>query len=175
VPLADARAGESLGLHIYPEFGNEYTVADPEKVIWSSIHHLSSQSVATWIAEHRHGITGKRNRALLAGNVRLYIEQASEFYHAAGGGKPNTAPLMYYYAFLNLAKALCEFRKPGLHERPECYSHGLGWRPDPKKLVNPEKEYMTIRGRGMWHALWECMMRASCSVPNGARLPIRVL
>jgi hypothetical protein len=82
---------------------------------------------------------------------------------------------MYYYAFLNLAKALCEVRKPILHERSECYSHGLSWRPNPKKLVNPENEYVTIRGRGMWHALWECMMRSPCPAPDGAKLPIRVL
>jgi hypothetical protein len=175
MPLAEPRAGESLGLHIYPEFGDEYTVADPEKIIWSSIRHLSSRGVVEWAAEHRHGITSKRDRSLLAHNLKLYIEQASEFYHAAAGGKPNTAPLMYYYSFLNLAKALCEFRKPKLHERSECYAHGLSWRPDPHRLVNPEREYVTIRGRGIWHVLWECMMREPYSAPDGAKLPIRVL
>lgn len=175
MPLVNARAGKSLGFHLYPEFGDEYTVADPETIIWSSIRHLSSGGVAEWIAEHRHGITSKRDRSLIARSLKLYIEQASEFYHAAAGGKPNTAPLMYYYSFLNLAKALCEIRKPSLHERAECYSHGLSWRPNPKRLVNLLKESVTIRERGMWHALWESMMREPCSAANGARLPIRLL
>lgn len=174
MPLADARVGKSFSFHLYPRFGDEYTVADPEKIIWTSIHHLSSRGVAEWIAE-QHGIARKRDRAYLARNLKLYIEQASEFYHAAAGGKPNTAPLLYYYSFLNLAKALCELRKPGLHTRRECYSHGLGWRPNPDTVVNLQKEYVTIRGRGVWQALWECVMREPCSAPDGARLPIRGL
>lgn len=173
--VGEPRAGDSLGFHVYPRFGDEYTVADPEKIIWSSIRHLSSRGVAEWAGLHRHGIISKRDRSAMAHNLKLYIEQALEFYETGAGGKPNTAPLMYYYSFLNLAKALCEFRKPRLHERKECYTHGLSWRPDPHNLVNPAKEYVTIRGRGVWHVLWECIMREPYSATEGIRLPLKTL
>jgi len=107
--------------------------------------------------------------------VKLYIQHASEFYRAAAMAKPNTAPLIYYYAFLNLAKALCEIKKPRLHERSECYSHGLSWRPNPRKVVDLRTESVKIVGRGMWHALWESLMLNPCPAANPTKLPIRSL
>ena len=89
--------------------------------------------------------------------------------------KPNTAPLIYYYSFLNLSKALCEMRNPRLNEKRECYAHGLSWRPNPRRMVRFEKEKVTIRGRGMWHLLWEGLTGRSCPEVEGTRLSIATL
>lgn len=174
-PTAEAREGEALQFATYPSWGAEFTLGNPETIIWSSIHHLCSRSAAEHYAQISHGISNKRDRTAIAENIKLYIQQASEFYEAAASAKPNTAPLIYYYSFLNLAKALCEIRKPRFHKRKECYAHGLGWRPSRTKVVNLWTERVTIRGRGMWHALWETLTGRLYSVPDGAKLPVRKL
>lgn len=56
--------------------------------------------------------------------------QAFDLYQAANTAKANTAPLLYYYAFLNLAKVLCEIKNPRFHKMAESRGHGIGlaWR-----------------------------------------------
>jgi hypothetical protein len=172
MPLAQPRQGESVGFGIYPSSRVELTLANPEMVIWASIRHWCSQRAAEFYGLRIHKIYNKRTRSAVARNVGLYIKTASEFYDAASNAKPNTAPLFYYYSFLNLAKALCEIHHPRLHRRPECYAHGLSWRPDPQNLVRIEKEKVTVRGRGIWHLLWESLMQKPCLAANPTRLPV---
>jgi YaaC-like Protein len=173
--LAKPREGESLGFRVYPDSSVEATLGNPETVIWSSINLLCSRSAAESVAWSVYRIARKRDRAALARNVKLYVQHASEFYHAAGSAKPNTAPLIYYYSFLNLAKALCELRRPRFHERQECYAHGLSWRPDPLKLVDLPRERVTITGPGVWHELWESVMRVPCPAARRTKLRIKSL
>jgi len=174
-PIAEPREGEILRFGIYPNWGSEFTLGNPETIIWSSIHHLCSRSAAEYYARVAHGISNKRDRRAVAENIKLYIHQASEFYQAAASAKPNTAPLIYYYSFLNLAKAFCEIRKPRFHQRKECYAHGLGWRPSRTRVVNPWSERVTIGTRGVWHALWEALTGRVCPAADGVRLPVRKL
>lgn len=151
-------------------------MADAECVNWTTIHHLCSQSAAEWYAAKVYGIARNNVRRFVARNVKLYVQQASEFYHAAVGAKSNTAPLFYYYSFLNLAKALCEFTRPGLHERDECYAHGLTWRPDRRTVSNFARDSVTVvRRRGVFHALWESLMRQPWPLNAPAAFPIRSL
>ena len=172
MPLAQPRKGESIGFCIYPSGRVEFTLANPEMVIWASIRHWCSQRAAEFYALNTHRIYNKRTRSAVAWNVGLYVQQASEFYDAASNAKPNTAPLLYYYSFLNLAKALCELHSPRLHRRQECYAHGLAWRPDPRNVVRIDKETVTVRGRGIWHLLWESLMHAPCPAANPTKLSV---
>lgn len=172
--LLEPRTGESLGFHAYPRVANEGTLGDPETILWSSIRQACSRSVAEAIAGD-HGVKKRSERKAVARNLKLYIQQAAEFYEAAVQAKANTAPLIYYYSFLNLAKALCELKKPHFHERPECYRHGLSWRPDPQILVNMHREFVSVSGRGVWHALWEALRGVRCPAPNPMKVPIRDL
>lgn len=154
MPLAPPRPGESIGFHVYPTASNEGTLGDPVK-------HLCSRTVALQLAWSR-GIKSKRDRESVAWNLKLYVRQAAEFCETAGAAKPNTAPLIYYYSFLNLAKAVCELERPAFHRTNECYHHGLSWKPDPKKLVNPNREVVSITTRGVWHGLWEALSQRPC-------------
>ena len=172
MPLAQPREGESRGFHLYGMALNEGTLADPETVVWSAIRHLSSRGVAEYIAE-RHGIKKKIARQAVGRNLKLYIRQASEFYEAARAARANTAPLIYYYSFLNLAKALCEFRQPNFHRHPECYRHGLSWTPDRLKLADPVKEKIRVTTRGVWHVLWESLTNLPCPAANPTNLMIK--
>jgi hypothetical protein len=173
MPLREPRPGESIGFHAYPSTSEEGTLGDPETIIWSSIHHLCSRGVAEYIAANFHGVKRVRDIRAVAGNIKLYVEQAYEFYEAAKAAKPNTAPLIYYYSFLNIAKAICELRNPRFHERHECYHHGISWRPDPRYYVNLEREQVALVRRGVWHVLWESITRSTCVVTNPTRLRIK--
>ena len=175
MPLAKPREGDSVDFHVYPAVSNEGTLGNPETVIWAAIRHLCSRNVGEGIAGGVHGIGKKRDREDVARNLKLYIRQANEFYEAAVAAKPNTAPLIYYYSFLNLAKGLCELRQPRFHTHNECYRHGISWRADPQKLVDPAVEVVSITGRGVWHVLWEAVAERACPAANPTRLRIRDL
>lgn len=175
MPLPDPRKGEPIGFSLYPEHSIEFTIASPETVIWSSIRHFCSQLAGEAYLKHVHKIRQARTRSAVAANVKLYVQQASEFYHAAATAKPNTAPLFYYYAFLNLAKARCEIRFPSLHSRRECYAHGVSWRPDPKRVVILDREVVRVGRPGMWHLLWETIVGSQCPAVDPTRLPLKKL
>jgi len=153
----------------------ETTLGDPEKVIWSSIRQLVSRGYCSDLAARVHGIRKKTARRYVAANVRLYVQQASEFYEMGSVAKPHTAPLTYYYAFLNLAKALCEFKAPNVHLRQESYRHGLSWTPKPHAVVYLPSERISIARRGVWHLLWEAIMGRRCDVTNPSQLRVSSL
>jgi hypothetical protein len=175
MPLAEPRNGTSVGFHIYNRVMDEGTLGDPEAIIWSSIRHLCSREVAEDIAAFTHGVRKKRDRQAIGRNLKLYVQQASAFYEVARSAKPNTAPLIYYYSFLNLAKALCELRHPQFHERPECYKHGVSWTPDRRKYADPTKETVSITTRGIWHSLWEALMARPCPAVNPTKLRVKAM
>ncbi|MGO9175597.1 MAG: YaaC family protein [Desulfobaccales bacterium] len=173
--LPNPREGKSFKFHVYPGVSEQLTIGDPEAIIWSSIRHLCSRGVVHQMVASVHGITRKRDMESVSKNLKLYIQQAYEFYEVARIAKPNTAPLIYYYSFLNLAKALCEIKSPRFHDRPECYRHGVSWRPNRLYLINPERDEILITLRGVWHVLWESLMRNSCTAVNPTRLRIKNL
>ena len=162
-----------MGFNAYPATSDEGTLGNPEQIIWSSILHLCSRGVAEHIATQVHGVKRASGIKVVAKNLKLYLNQAHEFYEAAQVAKANTAPLIYYYSFLNLAKALCEIRQPGFHKRNECYGHGISWRPNPNFLVNLEKETVSLSYRGVWHALWESLTQTTCAAPRGTKLSVK--
>ena len=104
--FSQPREGETLEFHSRSCVSYQATIGDPEQLVWSSIKHMSVDDVADRILTNSHKVTSKRLREAIIKNLKLYIEQASEFYEAARAAKANTAPLFYYYSFLNLAKAL---------------------------------------------------------------------
>jgi YaaC-like Protein len=170
MPLPKTRDGEPIGFRVYSRISNEGTLGDPETIIWSSIRHLCTRDVAESIAASRYNITNSRDRESVARNLKLYIGQAFEFYEAARSAKPHTAPLIHYYSFLNLAKAICELRRPNFHRSPECYRHGVSWRPDPQNVAYPSTESVSLTTRGVWHVLWESITRSACPAANPTRI-----
>jgi hypothetical protein len=178
VTLPTARTGNqvlAVRLRAYPSGEGELTLGDPEVVIWSAIRHLAARSVAIEIARRRHGVANRTDQREVAHNLQLYIQQAFEFYESASGAKSSTAPLLYYYSFLHLAKALCELRRPGFHKQAECYKHGLVWKPSPGVLVDPKSAWLSFNNRGVWHVLWESVMRVPIPTPSVPKLTIKDL
>jgi hypothetical protein len=76
--------------------------ADP----WSFLRHLSATKLPR----------GKEGRAL------AYLDQARDFFEAAGNPRLGSKPLLYYYAFLNLAKVALVIRGVPL---PQKIQHGI--------------------------------------------------
>lgn len=166
------RDGDPIDFHQYPLVRSMSTLGEPEKVIWSSIQFLATQGIIDRLLVSRHRIRSENARALIASNISVYINHASEFYEAARQAHSNTAPLLYYYAFLNLAKARCEIQRPNFHRFPESYRHGLSWRPNERFLVNPQKEILSVAGRGVWHVLYEALTGRAAIISNPARLKV---
>lgn len=172
MPLHEPRQGEPFGFSSKFEQTSEITLGLPEDVIWASIKQMGVRDVADDVLYRLYGIRHKRRRESIARSLKLYIQQAENFYTAASGTAPDTAPLLYYYAFLNLAKALCEIKYPKFHQRTESYRHGISWKPSKDYLVNPWTEKISLTTRGVWHILWEAVTDAHCVVPNPA--PVRI-
>jgi hypothetical protein len=78
---------------------------------------MGVDEVADGILKEFHMVSNSRTRPTIAKNLQWYIGQAFELYESARNAKANTAPLLYYYSFLNLAKALCEIRYPRFHKK----------------------------------------------------------
>lgn len=169
------RNGESIEFSLYPYRSEEATIGDIEKIIWASIKQLCASGITDNVLYDIYKITNKKNRITISKNIKLYIRHASEFYEVAKLSKPNTAPLFYYYSFLNLAKALCEIKNPNFHLQQECYRHGLSWKPNPRFLVNVHKENISVTTRGVWHMLLETVMNRKIRIANPLRLQIKEL
>jgi len=94
-------------------------------------------------------------------SFRAFIRQGKAFYEAASHLHYRAAPLMYYYAFLNLAKAYITTREPTFVRGP--VQHGLGQTSSSKKLVHE-----TIRvpvTPGVFHKLYEIETHQPLRVP----------
>lgn len=172
MPLPEPRHGEPGRIPLYPNTSDELTLGDPEKVICSSIKQFCVLDVAEGVLFETHGIRNRRSQKAAAMNVKLYIQQALEYYEVAKYAKPNTAPLFYYYCFLHLGKARCEMFLPIFHRKDESYRHGISWRPNRKYIVDMENDFVSLTNRGIWHVLWEAVTCRSSQALNS--LPLRI-
>ena len=175
--LKEARKGKKEGFSIFPEQSKVVTIGPPEKYLWSSINHLCAHDIIKDVLRHKHKINDKSNISLIANNMKLYIQQAYEFYEAARFTKPNTAPLFYYYCFLNLSKALIEIKNPNFYMMRENRNHGIGRKRKWGDKVDLEKEFVIIyKKRGVWHMLLETISGKECpELPDEIKLPIKHL
>ena len=173
--LPEPREGESLEFHSHARADSETTIGHPEQIVWSSIKHMGVDEVADVILYDFHMVSKSKVRSTIAKNFQLYFGQAFELYESARNAKANTAPLLYYYSFLNLAKALCEINHPHFHEKPECYRHGISWHPNREFMVDMRSESVSLASRGVRHVLCEAVAQRPCRVPNSCKLNIRNL
>ncbi len=149
-------------------------LSDPEKSIWSSIKQLCVRSLAENTLKDIHKITNRAHRSTISRNIKLYIHQAYEFYESARFARSNTAPLFYYYSFLNLAKSLCEIKNPGFHGQIESYKHGMRWKPNSEYLTDLETDYVSTTAYGVWHKLLEIVLGRYSKTPAFV-LPLKKL
>jgi hypothetical protein len=173
--LPEPRQGKSFGFQIHPDASYEGTLGSPEKIIWSSIRYLCARDVVDPLLYSVHSVKRANVRSKIARNIKLYVTQAYDFYEAARSAESDTAPLLYYYSFLNLAKSICEIHRPAFHRTPESYRHGLSWKPSRHYLVNMETESLTVGTRGVWHVLLESITGHTKRISNPLKLKIKDL
>lgn len=173
--LRSQREGIDAGFHMLPGASYEGTLGDPERILWASIRHMCARDVAEEIVFGIHKVKKKSDIQKISRNIKVYIDQAYSFYNAAQAAETNTAPLIFYYSYLNLAKALSEIRYPGFHEHTENYNHGITWKPSKDYLVNVSTESINISTRGVWHTLLETVTGQSVRVPNPLSIKVKDL
>jgi len=173
--IPEQRKGSAIGFHLYGSYSLEHTLGDPQKIVWSSIKHLCSTDVADVVLKNIHGVTSKRARDRISRNLKIYLNHAHEFYKCGEESSADTSPLLYYYSFLNLAKALCTIKYPYLHKQNESFRHGLSWRHSKNSLVDMNTTTVSVSGRGMWHFLWEKLADLPLSLPNPTKIKIKDL
>ncbi len=173
--LQDQRKGIATGFHIYPGYTDETTMGTREQVTWSSIRHLCSSEIAQRTLRSTYNISDSKTNSIIASNIKLYINQAFEFYVSASNASANTSPLLYYYCYMNLAKALCEIRHSDFRNMPESYRHGLSWHPKSENLIDMANESLNISTRGVCHILWEVLFGSHCNTGNPTNLQIKDL
>ena len=173
--LPKPHPGESMGFHIYGNYVAESTTGQREQLIWSSIKHLCSSEIASETLNKTYQIADATKRTAIASNIKLYINQAFDFYSSASQASANTSPLFYYYSFMNLAKAICEIKNPNFHKTQESYHHGLSWHPNSNFTVNMLTEHVKISTKGVWHALYESISNKPLAIPNPTNLLIKDL
>ena len=173
--LPKPRSGEPQGFHIYGSYVAESTIGQREQLIWSSIKHLCSSEIALETLRKTYQITDATKRTAIASNIKLYINQAFDFYSSALQASTNTSPLFYYYSFMNLAKAICEIKNPNFHKTQESYHHGLSWHPNSNFIVNMQSEHVNISTKGVWHALYQSISNQQLTVSNPTNLLIKDL
>lgn len=120
-------------------------------------------------------IKKRSTRLSVASNLKVYLNQANQFYWAAKSAESRVSPLFYYYSFLHLAKAVCEMKGPNLHKRAESFRHGISWRPSEDYLVDMEKEVVRLTTRGVWHEFYEAVIENPVTIPNPTELKIKDL
>ena len=173
--LDEPRSGVQFDFSSQPRAFSQGTITSAESILWASLRHLSSRDVANALLADVHGIALQRKRVRIVANLKPHIIQAIQFYDAAKHAAPTSSPLLFYYCFLNLAKALCEISFPSFHKTLAYYSHGLSWRPSQRWLVNPRRDAVRATGTGVWHRLLESTTGSSMQLNNPTRLGIRSL
>ncbi len=128
------------------------TLGQQEDVIWSTLNHLASAEVARDVASTIHKIS-PRNSLLAARSIGAHIEQASEFYNQAKSSSLTTAPLYYYYSFLNLSKVVIELHRPGLLSRTSNYNHGLAVHHSSTPAAFANEKIVITKKQGIFHEL----------------------
>ena len=118
--------GQKIGLKAPRRIGDRVqSSTNPLNVAWSSIRMFRSLEICSEVLRARHQSLSEEEHKESSKAIATYIDHAYEYFQVASGCSQYTAPLLYYYSFLNLAKALVESRKPNFRERPSHRNHGL--------------------------------------------------
>ncbi len=99
--------------------------------------------------------------------VRSFIRQAENYYRAARTLHYRSSALLYYYCFLNLAKAVLSIR--GIEYKPD---HGLRSKTDPKS-TDLVMQFVEVGGEGVFPAFYR--QQVMNSLPKGLRLDVKTL
>ena len=119
----------------------EYNVSNPlimrplEDEIWSNIRLLAIESICLRLLQRRFPTRSQGALNKIASKIQSCITQAEEYFWMAVEASSRVAPLLHYYAMLNLSKALIYLDAPQRLTHSRDFYHGLS---DPHRVKNPE-------------------------------------
>ena len=120
---ARAGAGPEWDLPLYGPLNEMTTISPPESDIWG--HLLSMTALPRFRTVARtHGLAGASANSVFP-SARAFLLQAHDYYEAAKSVGERSAPLLQYYALLNLAKFLIALSRPALLVDSKDLHHGL--------------------------------------------------
>jgi hypothetical protein len=99
--------------------------------------------------------------------TRAFIRQAENYYRAARGLHYRSSALLYYYCFLNLAKAVLS-----VHGIPYKPTHGLSARTDTTS-IDLGKQTVEVHRKGVFLAFYRQQLKTV--LPNDVRLDVKSL
>jgi len=94
-----------------------------EDEIWAQIDYLHTVTDAREKFLKSKGITDGAEITNIGSELSAYLTQAKNFYMHAKNSDYRSAALLYYYSFLNLAKAIIVLKEPSLAGKR--FNHGL--------------------------------------------------
>ncbi len=120
--------------------------------VWAFLHHLSTE----------------RSSAADALRAHSFIDQAFDFYSAASNPRQSSRPLLYYYAFLNLAKVFLTQKAVAF---PPAVKHGISDpRANKKERLHFKTQVVKVPSHATNHGeLFPELVRHSggaCSLPT---------
>ena len=144
------------------------TLPDITDEFFSILRFVSEiQEEGERLAKVHSGLTDPSAITALYKEVRSFLRQAENFYRAARTAHYRSSALLYYYCFLNLAKAALSIRGITYDRR-----HGLTDKADPASKDLAMQAVLVGNG-GVFPALYN--QQVNTTIPSGTRLDICTL
>lgn len=99
-----------------------YTSIDVHEELWSIIKSVSEVKESGIKLIAKHGIGGSLKQEKIFKEFRAFIRQGENYFRSAINLSYRSSALLYYYSFLNLAKAYIKLKQPDI---PNRINHGL--------------------------------------------------
>lgn len=100
------------------------TVGDPLEETWGYLRALATEGLFLDVAQRIHRVSPRASEEAFP-KARSFVLQAYEYFQAARPASPRSAPLLYYYSLLNLAKFLIALAAPSRLRARQDLNHGL--------------------------------------------------
>jgi hypothetical protein len=142
-----------------------------DEVRWSSIKLAASKSVAEELVSSRNNGMTEEALGESVSDLGAYIRQSLAFYRSSLSASDSTSPLLLYYCFLNLSKAIIEIRNPGLKRRRGNQVHGVSRGSIGSSF---QDEFITVKDEGVFQEL-VTSRRTSVWRPQAFKISIRDL
>lgn len=127
------------------------TTSAIESDLWNLLeYHSEVESVGVKLVESR--LPGVNDKLDIYHMFRSFIRQGKSYYSSARSLHYRSSSLLYYYSFLNLAKALLVLKEPSSVRGR--VSHGLSYDTESKNR-DFRQEFVQGRSKGVWPMLFE--------------------
>lgn len=136
---------------------------DKVEELWSMLRYdvLLDESVDSNL--RLRGASTKAQREHIKSDISAYIDQAENFYKFARSSDYRSAALLYYYSFLNLAKAYIIQNKPMLADK--TFRHGINRKTKSGKLIDRSFQLQQSSGNSV------CVFNEIYKLEYGSYLP----